>query len=252
MGQISYDTFSQMDTGNNNSYDVGFFNLKDGEEAIVRFMIDSPADFDIITSHPIQLDGKFRQVSCIRDPREDVSKCPLCSAGEKVQHNIFLKLIHYEVDASGVVTPKAKVWQRNASVFAPMMKNYLDSYGPLSNIVCKVVRHGKMLDTKYDVIPNINPSVYNEQSYPIVKDAFSDYKVLGRVVLDKTYDEIVQFMRTGNFPQNTTEQVIPTQAPSPVSEIDNPNIPYSDLTPRGSDNHVPIQTEQMSRPTRYW
>ena len=102
---------------------------------------------------------------------------------------------------------KAVVWDRVASVFAPKIKSFLDNYGPLSHIMCKVIRHGTGKQTQYDIIPNINPMEFNEQNYPIVPDAFADFTVLGRMVMDKNAEEIMEFMRTGAFPERQKQQM---------------------------------------------
>lgn len=210
MSQISYEDVKETNA-NNNSDGVGFFTLKnDGEEAIVRIMCDNIRDLEIFTVHPISINGKFRQVSCIRDPREPLEHCPLCLNGEKVQQQCFIRLIHYypEYDNMGNVvrvTPKAEVWQRSASVYAPMLKGYIDNYGPLSDIICKITRRGQGLDTKYDISPNLSPAMYPAESYPKMPEMFEGYKVLGRVILDKSFEEIEQFVATGNFPMKNQD-----------------------------------------------
>ena len=60
MGRISFN-----DVGSSNSGQVNFFSLNDGEEAIVRFMDNSVSDFEILSLHNIELDGKYRKVSCL-------------------------------------------------------------------------------------------------------------------------------------------------------------------------------------------
>ena len=257
MAQINLnDVYSNDGTNNNNQ--VGFFNLQgDGDEAVVRFMVDSIEDLEILTVHDIFVNGKFRQISCVRDPREPIDKCPLCAKEEKIKQVVFIKMLQYVNGPNGIEVHPV-VWQRNASTYAFRMKGYLDNYGPMSNILCKVIRHGAKgdLKTSYDIIPNLNPAQFPQENYPIMTEAFNDYKACGRIVLDKSVDEINTFIATGNFPENNvkstpTPQVTPqpmevmgTYNPTNTNEIPaTPNIPVS--------NGIP-ETPNMQRPTRYY
>ena len=204
MAYVDYNTYVETEkTSGNNSDGVGFFSLKDGEEAIVRIMCDDVSNLDILTVHPItvgQSSFPNRQVNCLRDPREPLDQCPLCSAGNKVKQRVFIKMIKYD---SVTGEPSAVVWDRPAYKFVPTIKKYIDEYGPLSNILCKITRTGAKLDTVYTIIPNINPPV----NCPRVDNAFEGFNVLGRMVLDKNAQEMVTFVQTGNFPAKTNNEV---------------------------------------------
>ena len=247
--------------------------MKSGEEAIVRFAINSIDDFELYTVHPVtvgQASYPNRRVSCLREnPKSDpINMCPLCAKGEKVQQRMYIKMIQY-VNDNGRIVPKAVVWDRPAFSYAPQLKSYLDSYGPLTNIVCKIVRQGEGLDTKYTIMPNLNPQMYNEQTY--IKDFsdFDDFKVLGTMVMDKSFDEVNQFVMTGNFPQtqanNTSSQSTPMQSMPTQQFVPNTTPPatsanttaWEEDTPFTQDFNtnspgIPNTTPQMSRPTRYY
>lgn len=200
-------------TTNNAGNDVGFFTLRnDNDEAIVRFMCDSTDDFEILTVHDITVGGKFRKINCIRDFKDPVESCPLCAAGTKINQRFFIKLLQYEKTtdpATGMVkvTPKAMIWERSTQ-YAKTLKSYLDNYGPLSDVICKIIRHGKAgdLQTTYEIVPNLNKAIYKDEVY--VKDAslFGDFNAFGTIVMDRTYDEIVQFQMTGQFPVREKKQ----------------------------------------------
>ena len=246
MAQINLnDVYTGENTQNTNS--VGFFNLQnDGDEAVVRFMVDSIEDLEILTVHDIRVDGKFRQISCVRDPREAIDRCPLCDRGEKVKQVVFIKMLQYNETPNGVeVNPV--VWQRSASTYAFRMKGYLDNYGPLSQILCKVIRHGARGDmqTTYDIIPNLNPTQFPQEKYPINAEAFKDYKALGRVVLDRSYDEINEFINTGKFPDNSPNNVDITPQPQYNTTTAPPNF---EMPGSAFDEPMPA----MQRPTRYY
>lgn len=240
-------TYADVSTpANAGEYKVGFFGINDGQEAVVRFAINSVDDFEIYTVHPItvgQSSYPNRRVSCLRtDPKTDpINYCPLCARGEKVQQRLYIKMIQY-VNENGQIVPKAVVWDRPAYSYAPQLKSYLDNYGPLTNIVCKIVRHGNGLDTKYDIIPNLNPQVYNEQMYPKNFSDFDGFNVLGTMVMDRTYDEINQFIQTGQFPQRTQNNTTSPMQNSPV--IENNSVPPM--------VEVPASTPVMDKPIRYY
>lgn len=263
MAKVSFDTAAATfnNEGSNNSNSVGFFSLKnDGDEAVVRIMHDSVEDFDLLMTHPITLGGKYRSISCIRDPREPVDKCPLCKAGTKVQSKIFIHMIQYVTTENGKIEAKPVVWERSFA-YATKLKNDIAEYGPLSNCIFKIRRNGKAGDmqTTYDMRLG-NPNMYNESAYPKLPDAFKGYSALGTVVLDKTFDEIVTFNATGNFPErkseNTSEKVDVPQNVAPQFNSYNPTSESAVAvnTQRGSWEGVSsvAPSEAPARPTRFY
>lgn len=235
MAYVDYNTYVETEKTSGNSDGVGFFTLKDGEEAIVRIMCDSINELDILTVHPITIGNSSfpnRQVNCLRDPREPLEQCPLCSAGNKVKQKVFIKMIRYD-PVTG--EPSAVVWDRPAYKLVPTIKKYIDEYGPLSNIICKIARTGSKYDTVYNIIPNINPSINCVR----VDNAFENFNVLGRMVYDKNAQEMITFMQTGNFPQtnnsNTTNQ--------PVNN--NPNYSQPQVQNNG---YEPVNTNNVNQP----
>ena len=257
MARLSFDTaVSTMNNSDTNNNTVGFLSLKnDGDEAIVRIMHDSVNDFDIVTLHPITLGGKFRSVSCVRnDPREPVDNCPLCKNGTKIQSRIFIHMIQYTTNAQGQIEAKPVVWERPVS-YATKLKNDIAEYGPLSSCIFKVKRNGKAGDknTTYELKLG-NPNMYNEASYPKIDNAFANYSACGTIVMDKTYDEISEFLATGNFPESKKE--------STTNQTNTPNVD----TPRGNwhggatnggapttGGYAPNGTGSApARPTRYY
>lgn len=264
MAQYSYEQIDELRTNNgNDGPQVGFFNLQnDGQEAIVRFLVDSPADFDILTVHDIMVDGKTRQANCIRDAREDVTKCPLCTAGVKLSNKLYIRMLQYTRDNSGNVTCEAKVWNRSLK-YASVLKGYLDNYGPLSDIICKVVRHGARgsMQTSYDIIPNLNKSIYRDDIYVKDTSAFEGYKVLGRVVLDKNFDELADFLSTGAFPkkQSVSDEATPksqytyqTPAAPQFEQLTDEDLPF-DMGPTTPQTpSQPMTAPQSVHPVQPW
>lgn len=235
MAYVDYNTYVETEKTSGNSDGVGFFTLKDGEEAIVRIMCDNINELDILTVHPITIGNSSfpnRQVNCLRDPREPLEQCPLCSAGNKVKQKVFIKMIKYD-PVTG--EPSPVVWDRPAYKLVPTIKKYIDEYGPLSNIICKIARTGSKYDTVYNIIPNINPSINCVR----VDNAFENFNVLGRMVYDKNAQEMITFMQTGNFPQ-TNNSNTPNQ---PVNN--NPNYSQPQVQNNG---YEPVNTNNINQP----
>ena len=230
MAQISYE---EVKSNDNSDFTVGFFSLKkDGDEAIVRILCDSLADLDIMTVHPVTIGQSAfanREVSCLRTPHDPLDKCPFCSSGEKVKQRVYIKMLQYDPQTRKA---SAVVWNRPAGQYVPKLKSYIENYGPLSQIMCKIIRHGSGLDTTYDIIPNLNPQMYNLNDYKLDVSDFEDFKVLGRMVLDKNADEMLEYMRTGQFPQKKNDNNAQNNdwAPQPIQGG------YSSPAPTGIPN----------------
>lgn len=260
MSELSYEEIlANSNQSGGNSDGIGFFSLKgDGAEAVVRIMCDSLEDLTILTVHPVTVQpAKFpnnRQVNCIRSARDPIELCPLCAADNKVKSKVFIKMIQY--DSQGKGTPV--VWDRPANVYVQTLKTYLDNYGPLSNVMCKIVRHGSGLDTTYDIIPALNPQIYNDANYPRMDNAFDNFKVLGRMVLDKNAEEMMTFISTGAFPEkkkevsNEVPNFVPPTDSVPMGGPSIEPIPNGYVKPYTSGMSTSTSSTVMERPIRHY
>lgn len=233
--------FTSNKFGNGTS--VGFFSLKnDGDEALVRIMHSSPQDFDILTTHPITLEGKHRRVNCVREATDPLENCPLCSSGAKTEQKIYIHLLQYSKDAQGNVVVEPKVWERPID-YAYMLRDMTKEYGPLTNSLFKIKRRGVAgsRDTKYDFNYAI-PTVYPNEAYPNKAELFEGYHALGRAVLSRNADELSSFLATGSFPQKAKPQ---TQQPSVALNTTTRVAPWD--TVNVSSEETPTQA-----PTRYY
>ena len=234
MAQVRFDEVDFSNGSGSKSYDVGFFSLKnDNDEAVVRIMHDSVNDFDIITTHEVKEDGKYRgRVSCIRSPREELSKCPICASGAPVAQRMYIHLIQYVTDENGNIVPQPVVWERSIS-YANQIKSYIDNYGPLSDIICKIIRHGKPRDqnTRYEIIPNLNKQVYREDIYVKDTSLFDGFTSEGTVVQKRTYEELDQFVKTGRMPQRTRTNNVPNTIPTNSANVPNNTTVYTSSMP---------------------
>lgn len=265
MAKFSYDVYKKTannQSGGNERIKVGYFNsLKnDGDEAIVRFAYSSPTQFDLVTGHKVQVDGHYRFVSCLRDAHDPVGKCPLCEQGEKIQCKFFVKLIEYTRDENGNIVATPKVWERPSS-FANLLESCFNEYGDISDCIFKVKRRGAKgdLKTSYDVL-FANPTVYKPEIY--VKD-FSGFETLDLAhhsYMEKTADEMREFLETGSFPQkakkaDASAEEAPASKATPVEEQIYTRPTYTTPTeesavgarrPQATSDEEPVQ-----RPKRY-
>lgn len=245
MSQVSYEAFqSQKEARENRSTNgprVSFFSLKnDGDEAVVRFMHDSPADFDIIYTHPAQINGRTRQVNCIREPHQPLTDCPFCAAKKPIQTKIYIHLLEYTKDDQGNVVATPKVWDRS-SAYITTLKNLSEEYPPLSENVFKIKRNGVAgsVDTTYAIM-YANPQIYRPDIYKKDATAFSNYKALGTAVYDKDYNGLMELLN-GNT--SNEQQPAPVQ-PAQTTTYAQPARSYQPAQPQP-------MTEQTTQPRTY-
>lgn len=258
MGRISFD-----DVGSTSSEQINFFSLNDGEEAIVRFLDDSVSDFEILALHNIELDGKYRKVSCLRNPHDNIEKCPFCNAGYKITNRVFFKLIHYHINGNQV-NAVPEVWDAPYSI-AKTLSKYVQDYGPLSDYLCKVTRQGTRLDTTYIISPNLSKSTYPDNIFVKDRSKFENYSALGRIVMEKSYNDMSYFVTNNKFPEvdsAKSQNNNITYQDNVVREDNNkfnqvtiePREPYYGNIEQTTSRKMPWETTTttaINRPTRY-
>ena len=245
MAQINFNELNQTNKANT-SNNPGYFSLKnDKDEAVVRILADSVADFDIVTVHEANVNGKTRYVNCVRGPMDPSDACPFCEAGEKLKQVFFIHLIHYTTDENNNIVPVAKVWQRS-TYYANIIRDLIMEYGPLSDVILKIRRNGAAgsKDTNYTILP-ANPAIYKAENYPKV-DLFGDYKVIGKMVLSKSKNEMAYYIDNGEFPS------VNVQA-TPKDEVINTAESDTKYVSRTSSNNVPWnQPNAVAQPRRIY
>lgn len=258
MARLSYG--DNQSTGNykNNQNQVGFFQLKnDGDTAIVRIMHDSIEDFDLLSVHTLQMGNKYRKVNCLRSsPYDPIENCPFCEISKPVSGRFFVHLLQYDRDAQGNLVIKPVIWDRAKSQFAPKLKSLIEEYGPLSQRLFKIKRTGAAgaTNTTYDLIP-CDREIFNDSNYPNKPDAFSNYDVLGTMVLNKTAPEMITYIQTGNFPNPNQQQVKSNNynantAPAPVNPPV-PPVPQAPASAPAINPYIAPTTGTGESPTTY-
>lgn len=258
MARVDFNSIQQTNNNSNGQRTgVGFFSLvNDGDSAIVRFMHDDVSTFDILSVHPERVAGKFRNINCIRNAKDPINACPLCARGDELRNKIYLHMMVYTKDENGNIVGEPKVWERTLA-YATKLKEYIENYGPMSDVICKITRHGAKgsMQTTYEIIPNLNKQIYTDALYPKDTNAFDNYTALGKAVMDKNYNDLNCFVNIGDFPAttpNANDSIAaantPTPAPTPMDAITN-DIPFGgERAPW--ENPTPNNT--IDRPVRYY
>lgn len=250
-------------TQRNNSNDrnrVTFFQLHSGEEAVVRFVQDTRNDFPILAMHEIMVGNSLRRVGCLAT-RSNPGACPMCRStrtsrtpwgGDPVEAKnivtrVYIKLIQYVPDETGKIVAMPKIWDRPVSFVKTYILPYLDSYGMLSDMVCKIRRDGTRFDTKYTIIPNLPKAMYSDELYPKIEGAFDNFNLLGGIVLTPTAEDMLEYEQTGVLPRKNNSPAERTQTPAsahqPVSQAPMEEEPLPWEQP---------QATTMQRPTRMY
>lgn len=225
MGQVDFNAWKSRNEQTNNTQKkeskgpwVNYFTLKnDKDTAIVRFMHDSPEDFDIVACHRFNINGKPRWVNCIRDPKDPIDNCPLCASEKKVEYRFFIHLIEYTRGEDGKVLATPKVWER-PSGYINTFTNLINEYGPLSENIFKVTRNGAAgsTSTTYDIFFG-SPNIYKTDMYPNNPKLFEGYKAVGNVVFDYDKEQLEKLLIEGS---------VESKAESSPTSYKTPDTPY--------------------------
>lgn len=209
MAQFSYDYAVKKEEEKSNNFEgrkfefLGNYLKNDGDTVLVRFPYKSTADFKVYSLHNVSINGKFRNVACLRaDDNEPVTNCPLCAKNDTPKLRFVLECIMYVQGQNGIEIIPC-VWERPIS-FAKLVGERISDWG---NSVFKIKRLGKSGDKKttYDISPT-NAQIYNEQTYPSDFSDFETFKPNNFVFLDRNFEELVEFVQTGNMPQRQKKE----------------------------------------------
>ena len=189
MGVFSFDEADNYGQSNSGS----FFQLKDDKDtAKVRFLYNTIDDVQGNVVHQVEIGDKKRYVNCLRSYNEPLDKCPLCQAQYKQIPKLFIRL--YNEDAKEV-----QIWERGKTYFQKMA-SLAARYNPLCNTVVEIERNGKKGDQKTEYI------FYPLDTTEFNLDDVEIPEVLGTLILDKTADEMNDFLQLGDFVDEGTVQ----------------------------------------------
>ena len=205
MAQFSYESYTQRQQQKQfEGGEIKFFNFlkNDGDVVLVRFPYKTPNEFELFDLHKVNVNGNYRFVNCIREANQPTTSCPLCAKGDVAKGRFIVKMVVYVQGDNGIQMIPC-VWDRPQG-FAKVLAERITDY---PNAVFKIKRIGAKGDMKttYDVMPT-NPQVYNEQLYPIDFSAFTTFKPNNFAFMDRSYDDLVQFVNTGVMPERQKAQ----------------------------------------------
>lgn len=190
MARFSYNDADNYGGNGKSSY----FSLRnDKDTARVRFMYNGMEDVEGFAIHEIKTpDGGKKYVNCLREYNEPRSKCPFCEAGEFQKAKIFVPLYNVEEDC-------VQIWERGKKFFGKLSSicgRYVKSNTPLVSTIFEIERNGQPGDqqTTYEIY-NIETDDVRMSDLPEVPN------ILGTMILDKSADEMREYLRTGEFPE---------------------------------------------------
>lgn len=178
---------------------AGYFSLKnDKDVARVRFLYNGIDDVEGYAVHEVEVGGKKRYVNCLRSYNEPIDNCPFCKAKQFQTAKLFIPV--YNVDEDRV-----QIWERGKKFFAKM-SSLCARYATDNNLVSQVFeieRNGQARSTQttYEIYPVGKADDTTLDDMPELPN------ILGGVVLDKTADEMEEYLQTGAFPDTENNVV---------------------------------------------
>ena len=141
---------------------------------------------DGFSVHQIEVDGKKRFVNCLRDYGEPVDSCPFCAAKMFTTVKYFIPL--YNIDADQV-----QVWERGRK-FGSKITSICSRYPNVVSHVFEIERNGRSGDqqTTYEIFET-------GEDKNVTLDDFEVPNPLGTVVMDKTADEMREYLKHNSF-----------------------------------------------------
>lgn len=176
----------------------GFFKISnDKEVARVRFLYEGIDDVEGYAVHRVQIgmkdNGKpdYRYVNCLREYNQPVSECPFCRDGIPQMAKVFVPL--YNIDQDQI-----QVWDRGKTFFSKL-SGLCSRYKNLVSHICEIERHGKPGDT------STTYEIYEVDSDDSSLEDFEVPQILGKIVLDKTAEDMEYYLQEEQFPPEDDE-----------------------------------------------
>lgn len=197
MPRFSYEDADKY--GGSSGSKTNFFSLKDdGDKAFVHILGNDMNDFPGYAVHKVPVGDGYRYVNCLREAGAPVTDCPFCAKGKsdpeisKVWAKLFIPL--YDCD-----TDEVKIWERGKTFFRDLAS--FCSHNPnASSVVTEIERRGRKGDT------NTTYGLYatkEEDNFDIENVREDIPKILGDIVLDKTFEEMNYYLQHGDFQKDS-------------------------------------------------
>ena len=218
MSQFNYDQYQNVvnraqSAPSTNAVRVGFFKLKDGEEALVRINVSKLDDLKFATVHKPVFGKKFEglgtgytPVSCLNEVGSYSDACPFCKAAAeghevigKATKVVYIQmLVAYKDASTGTFSAAVPVvWERPAG-FSKELASKLRDYGSLADHVFKISRLGAGKDTRYslDYIPLYDKPETVTTDFSV----FNNFDITKHSFWIKPAADLQYFIDNGTFP----------------------------------------------------
>ena len=177
---------------------TGYFSLKnDRDVATVRFLYNTADDVEGYAVHEVEIDGKKRYVNCLREYNQPIDDCPFCKARKYQVAKLFIPM--YNVDEE-----KVQVWERGKKFFNKLSSvlSRCDA-DPICSQTFEIERNGKAGDTQTTY------EIYQTKDKPddFTLDDCEEPMIFGRIVLDKSAEDMEFYLEEGYFPPEDEEPV---------------------------------------------
>lgn len=183
------------------SESAGFFSLKDnGDKAAVRFLYETPDDVDLYAVHRVELpNGSRPWISCLRTSyNSPLEECPLCARGrESKDFSEKSCKVKLWIPVFNVTENEVQIWERGKKFYkSQLIPAMMRQAEPFCGNLFEVERIGATgdRDTKYDLI-----FLENDEKSLDDFDNIEIPNIIGTVLLEKTYEELENFVNTRTF-----------------------------------------------------
>ena len=264
MSQFNYDQYQNVvnraqSAPSANAARVGFFKLKDGEEALVRINVSKLDDLKFATVHKPVFGKKFEglgtgytPVSCLNEVGSYSDACPFCKAAAeghevigKATKVVYIQmLVAYKDASTGTFSAAVPVvWERPAG-FSKELASKLRDYGSLADHVFKISRLGAGKDTRYslDYIPLYDKPETVTTDFSV----FSNFDITKHSFWIKPAADLQYFIDNGTFP--ATEQK-PASASANFSQVATAPVEEKKVEQSFGIGVTPVQPAPVVKPT---
>ena len=264
MSQFNYDQYQNVvnraqSAPSANAARVGFFKLKDGEEALVRINVSKLDDLKFATVHKPVFGKKFEglgtgytPVSCLNEVGSYSDACPFCKAAAeghevigKATKVVYIQmLVAYKDASTGTFSAAVPVvWERPAG-FSKELASKLRDYGSLADHVFKISRLGAGKDTRYSL--DYIPLYDNPETVTTDFSVFNNFDITKHSFWIKPAADLQYFIDNGTFP--ATEQK-PASASANSSQVAAALVEGKKVEQSFGIGATPVQPAPVVKPT---
>ena len=264
MSQFSYNEYQKVvvkaqSAPSANAVRVGFFKLKDGEEALVRINVSKLDDLKFATVHKPVFGKKFEglgtgytPVSCLNEVGSYSDACPFCKAAAeghevigKATKVVYIQmLVAYKDASTGTFSAAVPVvWERPAG-FSKELASKLRDYGSLADHVFKISRLGAGKDTRYSLY--YIPLYDKPETVTTDFSVFNNFDITKHSFWIKPAADLQYFIDNGTFP--ATEQK-PASASANFSQVAAAPVEEKKVEQSFGIGATPVQPAPVVKPT---